>query len=348
MRLGIAYHAFNACELLQLSVEWMRPLVDYIAVVWHSRSYSGVEISSEDRKAIAEAGKAGAELYQFDNEVNGHPATQSQMVSRNVGFALCKMNHCTHFLTMDCDEFYDPNEFKRAQSIAQHVDASACQMVTYYHDDEHRFISENEGAWVPFICRADSRWILFDEAWPVHCDPTRKVHADSMLLLSRSILQMHHLSHVRRDYRSKLENAARRPVYRHSIDDLVAWYDNWQDGMDAFLPVAGKVQLTKCGPFLKGKLRGWNHETTAQRNQEQTGLRNDSDSGGNGDIRGENVQATEGSVSDGSHDRTTTGEVGAVCGPVREDGDSVSHRGQPDNTASDCQSVPIEALPVVS
>jgi len=284
MRLGIAYHAFNACELLPLSVEWMRPLVDYIAVIWHSRSYNGAEISVEDHASIVEAGKVGAELYQFDNSENKHPATQSQMVSRNIGLSLCKMNYCTHFLAMDCDEFYDHHEFKLAQSIAQHVDASACQMVTYYHDDEHKFISEDEGAYVPFICRADSRWILFNESWPISCDPTRKVHCDSLLLLSRQILQMHHLSHVRRNYRSKLENAACRPAYKYPIDEVVAWHQNWQDGMDALLPVAGKVQLIKCNPFLKGKLRGWNHEKTDQRDSEQTGIRNDNDSGGNRDV----------------------------------------------------------------
>ena len=158
---------------------------------------------------------------------------------------------------------------------------------------------------------------------------------------------MQHLSHVRRDYRSKLEHAAARPNYRHAIDEVVAWYDAWQDGMDAFLPVAGKVQLTKVPSLLKGKFSGWNHARANRQNQEPAGIRSDNDGGGNGDVRGKDNATLAGSVSDGPHNRTPTGEVGEVRGPICPDGDPVSPGGQPDGAAGDCQGVPIEALPVV-
>jgi hypothetical protein len=227
-KLGAAYNVFDGLELLKASINSIRDHVDYICIVFQDISNYGNPLKTNYSLLL----NLGVDIQFYAPNLTLSPAW-NEIRKRNIGREMCKAAGCTHFMTIDADEFYLPEEFKRAKEIAFNFDSSACQMLTYYKTPEY-ILDPPEAYYVPFIYKLDNREFSRNMYFPVMADPTRKLKAGKIHLFPRNELQMHHLSYVRNDIRQKLENSTARGNW-NNLDKVVNYFQNWQYPQAALL-----------------------------------------------------------------------------------------------------------------
>ena len=218
-RLGVVYNLFDGEELLEDSVKTIRPLVDYITIVYQVVSNFGENNNSSEviSKRLLEDGlvdniiRYEPEVLYLDNgEVFWESGTRNELVKRNIGLNDCRDNFCTHLLMMDCDEFYTPNQFNSAyKEIAEgNYDTSFCQMVTYYKEPNYR-LEPKEKYYVPFIIKLNENTeYKIHEDYPLQIDRTRQTKVGNCIVFDRDELEMHHFSFIRKDIAKKFNNSS--------------------------------------------------------------------------------------------------------------------------------------------
>jgi len=236
MRLGIAYNAFDALELLEASIDTVRPLADFICVVYQEISNVGEPLSDRDRgflDALRETGKVDLFYEYTPTSTNGH---MNELTKRNIGKNLCKNIHCTHHMTMDVDELYitDQLRYAKEQMATGNWDASACQMQTYWKSPSF-VLDPPEDYYVPVIYNIDDRLFDLRNRWQIPTDPTRRLTSNRIRVFERHEIQMHHLSYVRLDIGTKLRNSSASGNFSKKIDRIVAHFNQWEPGQQAYL-----------------------------------------------------------------------------------------------------------------
>lgn len=240
MKLGVSYNVFDGLELLRPSIENIRPHADYLSIVYQVQSnYGQVDASVETVVADLFSGGLVDEimLYSPDFSLSG---ADNELIKRNIGLALSRYQQCTHYLSMDCDEFYEPSQMTYAKKIIDDgVDRSSCGLVTYYRFP-YLAVDPPEKYDVTFISRIwpNSEFIL-NGHFPVLVDPTRRMNDARMdgqgifCRFSRREIVMHHFSYVRNNLRKKLENSSAKPNFEKAIDQIVDHYDRFGNGDEA-------------------------------------------------------------------------------------------------------------------
>ena len=244
MILGISYNIFDGEELLKFSVKTMRPCVNYISVVYQDLSNLGNPISESIFPLLSELKRDGLidEIIKYvpNLALKGHG---NEVAKRNIGLESCINAGCSHFMTMDCDEFYKNDEFEHAKNviISEGYETTACQMKTYYKTPEY-IITPPETYYVPFISKLDSRRFGMGISWPspISADPTRRLKSDKLFAFSREKLEMHHMSYVRTNIRAKLNNSSASVNWKSRIEEMAKYHDDWVPGKKALL--AGSVE----------------------------------------------------------------------------------------------------------
>lgn len=234
MKLGIAYNVFDGTELLKQSIEQVRGLADFIVVVGQERSNFGERIPKWTKDYLMDALTLADASMDFEpDDAGGH---RNELRKRNMGLERCKRAGCTHFMTMDADEFYDAGELRRAMDKFESgdYDASACMMQTYYGLPTHA-LDPPESYYVPLIYKIDMRSFMMGQPFPVIADPTRKMRTEKFLAFGRDEIEMHHFSYLRKDIRLKLRNSSARTNFNDRVVELAAYYDNWESGKQASL-----------------------------------------------------------------------------------------------------------------
>ena len=237
MKLGVAYNIFDGTELLANSITSIRQSVDYICGIYQSTSNFGNRINL-DLKTLLQDYKAQGLIDEFIeySPLLAQTPHQNECKKRNIGLEMCIHRGCTHYITMDVDEFYTRQEFDHAKCIISdgNYDSSACQMLTYYKTPEF-VLDPPEEYYVPFIYRIDQRRFREYIKWPVLADPTRKLDANKIKIFERKELQMHHLSYVRNDIRLKLENSSAKKNFAGRISKITHHFNTWKEGDKALL-----------------------------------------------------------------------------------------------------------------
>ena len=148
----------------------------------------------------------------FEPDLTANPS-YNEVNKRNVGLRAVRRAGCTHFMTMDTDEFYDTQQFAAAWSdiVKRNLTHTACNIVSYvtptlrYRDYESYFVT--------FICRIDNGEMLrlgtFASGVPCLIDPTRQIplKRNSRFCILGGIV-MHHMTHVRKDVKRKVLNSS--------------------------------------------------------------------------------------------------------------------------------------------
>lgn len=246
MRIGVSYNLFDGHELLRSSIKCIRDHVHFISIVYQ-------EISNYGQKCDPGMPGLVKKLYRedlvdhftiynpADHNIN-RPAALHETDKRNIGLDRCRKDQCTHYLSIDVDEFYLPNEFVEAVRLikAEGFDNTACQMQSYYRRMDMA-IDPPEDYWVTFLCRIHPfSQFIHNGQFPVLVDPTRRMNEGkgleecSFYGFSRTQLQMHHGSYVRKNIRSKLENSSAYHNFSSEIDRLVEYYEKWEEGDQAY------------------------------------------------------------------------------------------------------------------
>ena len=250
MKLGISYNLFDGHELLKASIECVRPHADYISVVFQEISNFGYEASPDTFKVISDLQNAGLidSIILYKPELQ-YPASTNELNKRNIGLEASREFDCTHHLSIDTDEFYYSEEFSNAlfEIEAEGYDNTACQMQSYYKRPTLR-VDPPEDYWVTFVTKIyEHSEFKFMGEFPVLVDPTRRMNEGNIYLASvfhsfpRSQLQMHHMSYVRSDLRSKLVNSSANHNFSKDIDRIVAHWEKFSDGDKALFAGAPPV-----------------------------------------------------------------------------------------------------------
>lgn len=241
MLLGCSINIFDGLELLPFSLRNLRNSADFISVVYQDVSNFGNK-SKIEILPILDIMKSDGLIDRIIKYVPQENAGHSNEIrKRNIGLESCISAGMSHFMTMDCDEFYVKSQLDEAKKTIEKCafETTACQMQTYWKTPEWALFPP-ETYFVPFISKLDGRRFKLGTSWPVVADPTRRLEANKFYAFKPTEIEMHHFSYVRSDIRAKLYNSSANTNWSHKIERLAEYHDNWHPGKKALL--AGKEE----------------------------------------------------------------------------------------------------------
>ena len=224
-KFGVSYNVFDGVELLEDSISQIRNVVDHISVIFQTTSYYGEKLTQKEIDLVKSLknNKIIDDLVFFKLD-KGKSIHQNQINKRNHGKNLAKAKGCTHYMTLDCDEFYVTEEFKKLveyHSLNPEV-VTYLPLVAYYKDtkyliDSSKYMDGDLFVSGFFPVNYD---LVMNFPCVVKVDPTRKVgikENNLIKILEKSFIKMHHLSYIRKDIFKKISNAASKLRYGNNI-----------------------------------------------------------------------------------------------------------------------------------
>jgi len=237
MKIGVTYNIFNGEELLEGSIKSIRDSVDFIGVVYQTISNHGEEAPERLYLTIKRLVNDG--LIDVVIKYNPLPinAKANELDKRNLGLELSKSNGCDYHMSMDSDEFYKKDEFNYMVKtiIDGDYDMGVCQMCSYYKSPEYQ-LSPKEDYFVSVLHKiTEQTKFVMNQPCSVVVDPTRKINFNKLKIFARNEIEMHHMTYVRDDIFSKLNNAGAKPIYQNNIKKIGDYFNNWEYPMKAML-----------------------------------------------------------------------------------------------------------------
>jgi len=250
MKLGVTYNIFDGEEMLFFSLRNLRPLVQHINVVYQTFSNFGNEnrnleakLNMYHRAGLIDVLSHYAPTLKKneDGSLRWQNGQENEIKKRNIGLQICRANGCDAMMTLDCDELYDPKEFKFAKNDFElgDYDTSFCKMSTYYKEPIYRLYPKEE-YYAPLFykIKKDTEFGYASADYPVILDPTRKVKAGYSRIYEREEIEMHHYAYVRNDISSKVINSSSQSD-EVSKQKVIWHYDNFKDIRDSALMIGG-------------------------------------------------------------------------------------------------------------
>ncbi len=242
MKLGASYNLFDTEELLESSILSIRDQVDFVHVLYQETSNTGKAASTDMIKIVKELKRKGLidELEKFKPQLS-KGTHWNELKKRNRGLERAKEEGCTHFMSMDSDEFYRGSELASLKKLIleQKIDSTACEVINYFKKPVYQLIYPNQPKhYVSLIFRIRP-WVKyrFDRRFPVLVDPTRRMRAGKFYLVPKEELAMHHMTLVRKSIRSKLESSSANELYvSNNIEDYVTYFESWKKGDSVYPP----------------------------------------------------------------------------------------------------------------
>lgn len=275
MKLGISYTVFDGIELLEYSIKQIREHVDFIHVAYQDISWFGLPILQEDRETLdrLHRKKLIDSLEKFSNFKNlGKVDTRKigtsklfERKKRQFGLNACLNKGCTHFMSMDVDEFYKAGEFAAAKQmiIDEDLSLTSCRFINYVNlPIYHRGY---DTATVPFICKIGSKSKMV-KGFFTRCDPTRgmtKMVKGKNLKIPSNVITMHHMETVRKDLYRKYSSTTRSIFQRNKTAQLVNSIKSVGpkvkkiDFKKIIFPSLKTIALEECDNFFKIPYSTW-------------------------------------------------------------------------------------------
>lgn len=205
MKLAAIYNVWDGVELMRGSVNCLRDHVDLFIIVWQKQSnygefYDPLEEIQNAMKVISYEKVVYIE-YMPDINIDGG---RNELTKRSIGLKLAKQYKCTHFINMDCDEYYTDFGAAKQEYLESTADGSVCRILTYFKSPCFR-LSFPDNYLVPFIHKIYDHTEMNSMNYPFYVDPTRRVNTSSVVQLNT---MMHHFSYVRKDIERKCRNSS--------------------------------------------------------------------------------------------------------------------------------------------
>jgi hypothetical protein len=242
MKLGVSYNVFDGVELLEYAIKSIRNCVDHVNVVYQVISNWGnpesfcikdIVYDLKNKNLIDEV-----TLYnpKSAGKNNGH---FNEVAKRNFGLNICKNVNCTHFMSLDVDEFFIEKQLVDIKNIIENekIDSSSCKIVNYIKNPTWRF-KYMDPTHLPLIWKIypDSKYVI-EGALPCCKDPTRSfLNVGKYKFFDRDIIEMHHMDRVRKDLGLKYINSSAqnladvarkvREVEEKGLDNDIILVDN--------------------------------------------------------------------------------------------------------------------------
>jgi hypothetical protein len=221
MNLCAIFCVWNDWDWLTISYERIRPLVDGVIVVTSLKSNYG-EISiiphpwNLPTDAYAYMYYADDNLHIYQRDPVFHQALHSETDKRNFGLQQARELGYTHFVMMDADELYVPEEFKAAKKLFEDTELQGlvCRSQVYFGSP--KLTIGLDTTLVPFIHKItptlkhefNRNYPFAWEGKSIRIDPTRSLNINSGVKMCD--VTMHHYSWVRKDYEKKIRNSTAR------------------------------------------------------------------------------------------------------------------------------------------
>jgi hypothetical protein len=228
MKLAAIYNVWDGTEHLENSINQIRQHVDEVIVVWQKLSNWG-EIDTDVEGVVTDL----AHRNVIDHHIFYHPsqinktiyAINNETEKRQRGlFAAMKLG-CSHFLHIDCDEFYDTEEFELAKMAIDSDKPNPIMTlvrIQNYYKLPTLMLDRLDNTLAPFIstiagakCGTQRQPDLYDRV-----DLTRCTHKNIGFLYGS--ITMHHMSWVRKEggILKKINNStARENLKKHKVFD---------------------------------------------------------------------------------------------------------------------------------
>lgn len=249
MKTAAIFNVWDGIELLYYAVDNIRPVVDEVIIVWSemsNRQEKNDEFSPEDFSDCV--------LVQSEPKYLRNPS-ESEREKRNVGLQKAKELGFTHFIMMDCDEFYDQYDFTQEKERIYRDNLNGLVgNVKVYFKEPTLTIGLDPSTRVPFIqkivpglaYRRNKQYpFAYDENGGLRIDPTR--HLTHNKGVEWSDILMHHYSWVRKDIGKKVRNSSASLWRSSCLED----YENAEAGY--FCKMYGR-ELKKCKNKFKIKI----------------------------------------------------------------------------------------------
>lgn len=210
---GASYNVFNGEEHLLNSLRHMSKSVDYINIVVQYTSNLGNLATKELEKTMnqVESEKLADEIFIYTPNLT-IPPVRNEHRKRSIGLEMAKNAGVTHFMTMDCDEYYKTAEFLLAKEFILENGIQASAVATYLHIKRPIWRSKDpDTTCCSFLTQiTKNSEIEFGSRYPVMVDPTRRLHGDAekFYFFDKSFISMKHMNLVRYNLNSKLANSS--------------------------------------------------------------------------------------------------------------------------------------------
>lgn len=231
MKLCAIYNVWDDYEWLFESSKRIAPIVDGIILVHGTMSNFG-EFCTLMQHQLTKW-RFNGDTFNFEPDLKKDPRT-NETDKRQYGLDKAREIGYTHFIMMDADEFYDPEEFKWAKQILIDRPETAglvCRVKCYFRSPT--LTIGYDTTLVPFIHKitpnlkfdfnrnypfawTDKDGVPFTEKKRIRIDPTRSMNINSGV--EWADITMHHYSWVRSDIKKKIRNStARQNLERSTI-----------------------------------------------------------------------------------------------------------------------------------
>ena len=270
-KLGVSYNLFCGEELLRSSILSIRNEVDYINVVWQEYSWTGEKAAEGLTVLLNDLLKEGLIQKIIKFEFQGSQSAQKNSYFRckkeNIGIRDMRRAGCTHGMIMDVDEFYRKEEFRRAKEFvyANRITHSVCSIYDYrilpvYRMRDARDYCVSFIFKLSFLSRVVGKKRINN--MPCYIDAYRTVPFIPFIhkFYYLNMVNMHHMTGVRKDYGKKLRNTLSN--YSESGRQAIKEYGEMQDRMEKMSEkeiLGGGMNYIKVEDEF-GILEEWNKE----------------------------------------------------------------------------------------
>lgn len=241
-KVGAAYNTFYGIELLEKSIESIRPTVDYVVIVHQRKSFSGnMEDPNNDKlfKKMLDD-KLIDDIIYYD-QINKNIQT-CVLEKRNIGLEYCKKNKCDFIIPMDADERYNKTELLEELNYMYDNDIKTLYspIHSYFYDEYHYFA---DTYYVPSAFRIDNRVFEISQS-SVLVDPVRKMTEKKYRI---SKMPMHHYTYLKNSFKNKIGKSVSsyNPEINKNFEKIHQYLQNWKEGMNGLVftnsPTGGVV-----------------------------------------------------------------------------------------------------------
>lgn len=209
------FNVWSDWHLLRYAVDNIRQLCDGIIVVGSTRS---------NYNEYCPIPKEWHNNELYVREPKFHIPLHSETDKRNYGLSIARQKGYTHFITLDSDEMYKPEDFLKAKDhvYRNNLNGIVCPVVTYFK--EPTYCLGRDITLVPHIHKLTKEiQHEFNKSYPfawagkqIQIDPSRSLNINSGV--EYLDIEMHHYSWIRPDIEVKIRNStARRNLEKSTI-----------------------------------------------------------------------------------------------------------------------------------
>lgn len=216
MKLAAIYNVWADYDWLIHSMKNIHPLVEGVFIICSEYSNYGEYCEQYPywKEEVFEC--TNVRTFGFEPQ-KGLPPMQNETDKRNYGLKIAREQGYTHFICLDADELYEPEEFLREkQRFIDNPDLQGLVCASQVYVKSPTLTIGLDTTRVPFIHKiTPTLKHEFNRSYPfawegknIRIDPTRSLNINSGVEWSDIIL--HHFSWCRKDYDSKIRNSTAR------------------------------------------------------------------------------------------------------------------------------------------